>query len=132
MKIVIDTNVIASSIYFGGKPANLISLLMHDKIQAYVSEAIIDEYCVTVNDLRERYFAKPNSTSINDIISQCKLISPKKAIKICRDPDDDKFIECAVEGKCIYVVSGDKDLLSIGSYDDIQIVTVAEFLEKYV
>ena len=46
-------------------------------------------------------------------------------------PDDNKFIECAVDAKCLYIVSGDKDLLSLGSYDKVQIVTVTEFFRQY-
>ena len=41
-----------------------------------------------------------------------------------------KFIECAVDGKCIYIVSGDKDLLAVEKYHDVQIVTVADFLNS--
>jgi len=46
-----------------------------------------------------------------------------------RDPDDDKFIETAVAGNCQYIISGDKDLLDIGLYKDIQIVKPAAFLQ---
>ena len=51
-------------------------------------------------------------------------------IHVSRDPDDDKFISCAVDGKCLYIVSGDGDLLSIVSYADIEILTVADFLNR--
>ena len=47
-----------------------------------------------------------------------------------RDPDDDKFISCAVDGKCFYIVSGDNDLLSVGNYGNIEILTVADFLRR--
>ena len=47
---------------------------------------------------------------------------------VCRDPDDNKFIECAIDGRCLYIVSGDRDLLSLTKYNDVQIVTVAKFL----
>ena len=50
---------------------------------------------------------------------------------IPRDPDDDKFIDCAVDAKCLYIVSGDKDLTLLKNYKDIQIVTVAEFFSQY-
>ncbi len=65
------------------------------------------------------------------IISAMKLVDPATHIHICRDPDDDKFIDCAVDAKCLYIVSGDKDLTSLKNYKDIQIVTVAEFFSQY-
>ncbi len=51
-------------------------------------------------------------------------------MEICRDPDDNKFIDCACDAKCIYIVSGDKDLLSVKKYNNVKIVTVAEFLSN--
>lgn len=47
---------------------------------------------------------------------------------VCRDPKDDKFLACAIEGEADYLVSGDQDLLAIGSYQGIQIVKPAQFL----
>lgn len=52
-------------------------------------------------------------------------------IEACRDPDDNKFIEYAIDNRCIYIVSGDKDLLVLEQYEDIGILTVSEFLEQY-
>jgi predicted nucleic acid-binding protein len=49
--------------------------------------------------------------------------------RVSRDPDDDKFIEAAILGACDFVVSGDKDLLTVGSYQGIKIVSTAEFLK---
>ena len=48
---------------------------------------------------------------------------------IHEDPDDNKFISCAIDGQCYYIVSGDKDLLTLKEYSDVKIVTVAEFFE---
>ena len=62
------------------------------------------------------------------IISSMRILEPTSHIDICRDPDDNKFIECAIDGRCLYIVSGDRDLLSLKKYNDVQIVTVAKFL----
>ncbi|MDR2727912.1 MAG: putative toxin-antitoxin system toxin component, PIN family, partial [Chitinispirillales bacterium] len=66
-----------------------------------------------------------------DILKPIKIITTKSKIKICRDPDDDKFIACAVDGKCKYIVSGDNDLLSVKPFKNVQIVSVREFMDKY-
>lgn len=57
------------------------------------------------------------------------IIKTTSSIDVCRDPDDNKFIECAIDGGCLYVVSGDKDLLTVEQYRDVRIMTVAEFLD---
>lgn len=51
---------------------------------------------------------------------------------VCRDPDDNKFIACAVDADAVYIVSGDNDLLTVRQYGKIEIVTAAEFCEKYL
>jgi putative PIN family toxin of toxin-antitoxin system len=55
------------------------------------------------------------------VISQLNLVE--------RDPDDNKFIECAVDGQCEYIVSRDRHLLDLKSYEDIRIITVGNFLQ---
>ena len=58
------------------------------------------------------------------------MIEPKTKVEVCRDPDDNKFIECAIDSKSLYIVSGDKDLLSIENYHNVEIVTVAAFFRR--
>ena len=53
-------------------------------------------------------------------------------LQICRDPKDDKFINCAIDAKAIYIVSGDNDLLTIKNFAGIEIVTAREFYDKYL
>ena len=126
MRIVIDTNVVVSGIFFGGKPAELLNLVASKKLSAFATEEIIDEYQKTVNHLVKKY--SKEEITIIPIISTMEIIPSSNNIHICRDPDDDKFISCAVDGKCYYIVSGDKDLLSLDIYENIKILTVAEFM----
>ena len=129
MRIVIDTNVIASAIFFGGKPRELLELLMQRRLDVYASPEIISEYQETCDELVSRYPVRPVLLPLNQIIAACRLIKTRSKVSVCRDPDDNKFIECAVDTDCIYIVSGDKDLLSVKEYEGIQIVTVADFLK---
>lgn len=57
------------------------------------------------------------------------LIHPYHDEKISRDPDDDMFINCALSGRALYIVSGDRDLLDIEEVDGVEIVTVREFID---
>ena len=71
-------------------------------------------------ELREKFFNSLQSFEM------------KSDLKIYRDPDDDKFINCAIDAKAIYIVSGDNDLLTIKNFAEIEIVTAREFYEKFL
>lgn len=129
MKVVIDTNVVVSALFFGGKPRTLIELLINKELDAYITQDIIEEYRDTVAYLQNKYKEKQVFVPLAHIISSCKLIKKETDIKVCRDPDDDKFISCAIDAKCLYIISGDKDLLTIRQYEGIRIMTVAEFFQ---
>lgn len=131
MKIVIDTNVIASAIFFGGRPRELVERLVKRELSAFASPEIITEYQETLEALRIKYPQKAPVFPLTNIISAMQLVKPVTDVHVCRDPDDDKFISCAVDAKCLYIVSGDKDLLTVKKYKNIEILTVAEFLSLY-
>ena len=131
MRIVIDTNVVASGIVFGGKPEWLLELAIKNDVEMCVSPQILAEYDEIIARLSAKYPNRTIAISLKDLTDNALLISPSQTITVCRDPDDNKFIECAMEGKCLYIVSGDNDLLDLRSYADVEIVTVAEFFERY-
>ncbi len=129
MRIVIDTNVVASAVFFGGRPEELLRKVLNHEVSAVATEEIIEEYQKTLNYLAEKCKGKSTVLSAVPIISAMELILSDTRVDICRDPDDNKFISCALDGRCFYIVSGDKDLLTIKNHLGVQIVTVAEFLE---
>lgn len=55
------------------------------------------------------------------------MFEPTTHVNICRDPDDNKFLECAKNSHALCIVSGEKDLLVIEQYGNIQIVTAKNF-----
>ena len=132
MKVVIDTNVFVSS-FFGGNPRKIIDLWKKGKISLCVSKNILDEYIevlqrIGLGDGREveellSLFAKGFN-----ILFTTK--TPKiKAVK--DDPDDDKFIECAVGLKAEVIITGDKALKAMNEYMGIKILTPQQFLKTY-
>lgn len=130
MRIVVDTNVIASAVYFGGKPYDLLKLIMEEKVSAIASKEIVDEYEDILARLQHKFPKLSKSIPFHEIVGKLTVINVSSNIHICRDSDDDKFISCAVDGRCIYIVSGDNDLLSLKDYDGIEIITVAQFFER--
>lgn len=130
MRIVLDTNVIISAVFFGGNPRRLIEHFFNGDFTPFVSPPIVQEYVETYADVHKRYSDKGNPLLLQKIIEKSQLVLPKNDISVCRDKDDDKFISCAVEGKCLYIVSGDNDLLSLGTVAGIEVVTISDFLKK--
>ena len=100
-------------------------------MEAVATDRILAEYQATIDYLLKRYGGEHLRISAMPIFAATEVIPQTDGIKVCRDPDDDKFISCAVDGKCIYIVSGDKDLLSLGRHENVEIVTVAQFLDRF-
>ena len=131
MKIVIDTNVVISGVFFGGKPRMILEAVSDGRISAYASAEILDEYYEVVDEMIDRGQGHLNCDVLLPLISAMEIVIPISSINISRDPDDNKFIECAADAGALYIVSGDKDLLDIKKYDGIQIVAAADFCNMY-
>lgn len=132
MKIVIDTNVVASGVFFGGDPRKVIEAVSSGELDAYATVEITEEYQETVDKLLGKYEARFDKDGLSRFSMKLNVIEPETHVEICRDPDDDKFISCAVDSRSLYIVSGDKDLLTIGSYEDVEIITARDFCKKYL
>ncbi len=132
MKIVIDTNVLISGVFFGGFPRKILSSIVDRIFTACATVEIIDEYKEIVQEMIDRKQGHMNTDILAPLIRTLEIIEPVSDVKISRDPDDDKFINCAKDAHALYIVSGDKDLLVLRQYENIQIITAKEFCEKYL
>lgn len=132
MKIVVDTNVLISGVFFGGYPRKILSSVVNKGITACATTEIVIEYEEIVQEMIERKQGHINRAILTPLIQAMEIIEPISHIEICRDPDDDKFLECAKDSRALYIVSGDKDLLVLKKYENIQIITAKEFCEKYL
>ena len=129
MKIVVDTNVLISGIFFGGKPEEVLKLSFRNDITAYVTEEIDKEYRRVIQEMQKRTRREIPQSALEGFVLKAENVASKERIEVCRDPDDNKFIECAVAANALYIVSGDKDLLDLKKYRGVRILTAAEFLE---
>ena len=129
LKIVVDTNVLISGIFFGGKPEKVLKLCFKKEITAYVTDEIVTEYRRVVREMQQQARRKFSASSLENFILNAEIIVNKEEIEVCRDHDDDKFIECAVSANALYIVSGDKDLLDLEKYANVKILTASEFLK---
>lgn len=133
MKIILDTNVVISGIFFTGPPFEILSAWQQGKAKIVMSPDILDEYYRVSDELQERFPEIDAEPLLTLIASNCEMIeNTSLPFPVCEDPDDDKFIACAVSGNAQCIVSGDKHLLTVGTYENISIVNPSTFLEKYL
>lgn len=127
-RVVIDSNVWISGLVFGGYPGRILELFIEGSILIVVSAELMSELRRKIIQKFPKflpYLTLLESSILNDAIV---VNLGTKTVRISRDLDDDKFIETALIGKCDYVISGDKDLLSLKSYLDIRIISPSEFI----
>ncbi len=130
-KVVIDTNVFISS-FFGGTPRKVINLWKDGDIVLCLSQKIVEEYIEVLNRLGlkdkdeiiklTKLFAEGYNSVFTAITSTLFIVE--------EDPDDNKFIECAVALDCKIIISGDKHLKKIKKYIDIEILSPKKFIER--
>lgn len=132
MKAVLDTNVLVSALIApSGTPAQLLNRA--DAFTLVTAEALLTELeCVLNYDhLVNRYGLTEKITSdyLAHLRDAAHLVSIEREISVVKDdPDDDLFIACALSAGAPYLVSGDKHLLTLGSYEAVEILTPAAFL----
>ncbi|MDR2578157.1 MAG: putative toxin-antitoxin system toxin component, PIN family [Chitinispirillales bacterium] len=132
MRIVIDTNVLISALFFNKFPAKFLEFALYSKeIKVIVTTEIISEYKRVDNEFAQKARRYAQNKTLSDVLCIFETISSKSNVKISRDRDDNKFIACAIDGKCKYIVSGDKHLLELKSHENVEIVTVRKFMDEY-
>ena len=130
-KAVIDTNVFVSGIFFAGPPSRILRAWVDEKIQIAVSEEIIEEYRRVIDTLSDKLRRVDIDSIFELLLIEAEVVqsySLKEAA--CKDPDDDKFLACAVASKSGYIISGDRHLLEIGEYLNTIIVTPRYFIDN--
>lgn len=132
MKIVVDTNVLVSGVFFGGAPREVLSAIVSKRVNAYATAEIVDEYMEIVEEMISRKQGRINSSILTPLIQTLEMIEPVSHVALCRDPDDNKFLACAKDAKALYIVSGDKDLLVLKEFEGCEIITAKEFCLRYI
>jgi putative PIN family toxin of toxin-antitoxin system len=135
MRVVLDANVFVSSILSAtGTPARILDAWRDERFQLLMSDAILNEIGRVLRYPKivarhgwteaeiDRFLHTLASLSINTPGSLTLNV-------ITGDPSDNRYLECAVEGLADFIVSGDRDLLALKSYEGIAIVQPSAFLE---
>jgi putative PIN family toxin of toxin-antitoxin system len=134
MRVVIDTNVVISRYLTPqGVAAQVLDHWKHGRFVLIVSDPILTEYQKVLSYDRIRSRHQLNEVEIAEVIGDFRefatLVEPTEHLAVVKDdPDDDKFLECAVAGEAEIIVSGDPHLLALKQYRGIQILSPAAFL----
>ena len=133
MRIILDTNVLVSGIFFSGPPFRILKAWRDNKLQLVVSTDILDEYQRVAAILGEKY-SQVDIRPVLDLLTVNSDIvtAPPLPEPVSVDPDDDKFIACALVGNTKLIVSGDRHLLDVDGYQDIRVLKPRRFVNIYL
>ena len=133
MRLVLDTNVVASAILWGGTPRLLLQAAREKRVELFTSTAMLAEL---TDILGRRKFARKIAASqltidqlVDGYAQLAALVRPAATPRIAPDPDDDVVIGTALAAKADLVVTGDKPLLTVSEHQGVRIVSVAEAIE---
>ena len=133
LKIVMDTNVFVSGVFFSGPPYQILKAWQSGEFELVVSQEILDEYRRVGDVLGEDHPNVDLKPILNFVFEHAKVYK-STVLKgaICEDPDDDKFFACALASGSKVIISGDKHLLNASGYQGIRVLKPREFVDKYL
>lgn len=103
---------------------------LDSRVDIAISQSIMDE---TLRVLRNKFHAKPIvlESALFIMTMSARMVEPESQVKAVKDdPNDDHVVSCAIAAGAEAIITGDNDLLRMGSYQGIRMVTVRDFLER--
>ena len=133
MKIILDTNVFISGIFFSGPPSQILKAWQNSRLQIVLSQEILNEYQRVAESLAAQ-FPTIDILPIIELMTIHGLLIEVEGfdVSVCDDPDDNKFMECAIASNSKIIISGDKHLLKVSGYQGIKVLKPREFVDSYL
>jgi putative PIN family toxin of toxin-antitoxin system len=130
---VVDTNVLISALLWQGTPGKVFELAGEGDIQLVTSRVLLDELAVTLAKPKLARFVEATGLRATDMLRNYRRLASTIAVKplaqaVSRDRDDDAVLACALAAHAAIIVTGDDDLLILGNFMKIPILTVAQAL----
>lgn len=133
MRLVLDTNVVASAMLWGGTPRLLLQAGREHRVELFTSAPLLAELTDILG--RRKFHGKiaGSGLTVDQLVDRyaalAALVRPSDTPRIAPDPDDDVVIGTALAAKAEMIVTGDKPLLSISQYLGVRILSVSEMLQ---
>ncbi len=133
MRVVLDVNVLVSAIGWEGPPSEVLLACRQGRLQIFLTTEILDELARVLAYPKLARLARHADLPV--ILAWLyrpeHLVVPTRTITVIeKDPADNRILEAAVAGRAEAIVSGDDDLLGLGQFEGIPIVTAAAFLDR--
>jgi putative PIN family toxin of toxin-antitoxin system len=133
VRIVLDTNVFISGVFFAGPPYEILEAWRDRRVTIVASAEILDEYRRVGEKLSEKFSGVDLEPFLALLAVEAEVIlAPGLSERVCEDPDDDKFLACALAGRCGIVVSGDKQLRKTSGYRGIEVLSPRAFVNRHL
>jgi putative PIN family toxin of toxin-antitoxin system len=135
MRAVIDTNVLLSALLWSGTPRALLEQVRNGTVAMISSPALLAELARVIERPKFDVILLRAKTSRAQTLAEVRQLAevidpPPLAQPVCRDPDDDAVLALAIAAPVDFVISGDDDLLTLGSLEGIPILTPAQALQR--
>jgi len=128
--VVLDTNVIVSAhLKEEGFESFVLNLALAGKLRLFISDEIFEEYQNVLSRPRFKFNPSKIETSLELIEKISKRVLPKAKLKAAKDPDDNKFLECAEEAEADFLVTGNKKHFP-KQWKNTRILNAKEFLQE--
>lgn len=126
---VFDTNILLAALFSpNGNPFRCLALAKTGKVESVTCQEILDEFAEKLL-IKLKFSEEKTQAAVGEIRSLSRIVKISGTLRaVPDDADDDMIIDCGVTGNATYIVTGDKHLLSMKSYQDIAIVKAAEFV----
>lgn len=131
MRIVLDTNVLISSLIKEGKPRQVLTEVIR-KHELVASREILEELATVSNEPKIRKYVEQQDITdfLRDLAMSCQIVRIRSKFKVVKeDPDDDLILRTAYDGKASYIATGDRHLLDMKSFRQVKIIAIDEMLE---
>ncbi len=132
-KIVLDTNILVSALLFKGELSKIVDLWEKGEIIPVISKETFEEFKkvlaypkFSLTEKEVKSIIEENVLPFFDVVDITTKVSG-----VCRDPDDEKFLSCAIAASADFIVSGDKDLCDLSKYKSVQIINALDFLKIF-
>lgn len=133
-RIILDTNVLISGLMLpSSKPQQIFDLVTQNHV-ILISEATLAELFKTfIRPKFDKYLSLEKRLAfVASLKQKAEMIEITESIADCRDPKDNKFLELAVSGNADFLITGDRDLLVLNPFKHTEIITVADFLTRFL
>lgn len=133
MKVILDTNMLVSGVFFSGTPYKILKAWRNGKIQIVLSPEILDEYRRVGEILAEDHPNIDLKPILDYVVRNAEVyVATPLPEAVCEYPDDDKFLACALASESTMIVSGDKHLLKVSGYRNVEVIKPRDFVDRYL